>query len=240
LKFSKNYGPASFTLLFLDEKTEKYKLDKSLAKSFKFLWQYKGNEAPTKFAVEKFEFDPENDACTHEARVVLKGIEPNGIFTSKPLKGRVDATLHDAKIKETKQAVQIVTNYLKNKGFKSTAITAILTNMTVSAISLKPNEKDSLVVQVDFEWNKKFISMLTILTPTQGNQYTLGFSEIHTSEMETESVHISFGGNIDMGDGEGDVILLNRNRWENGELILLSRPKNATSWQEEYSLHQGC
>lgn len=238
--YSKETGVSGFTLLFEDKKTEKYKLDKSLAKKFKSLWQYKGNEAPVKFAVEKFEFDPENDACTHEAKVVLKGIEPQGFFTSKPLKGRDGSKLHEATAKDKKRAEQMVTDFLKRDGYKSSAIAAILEKMTVSAVSLRAKENDSLIVQTDFEWRKKFISMLVILTPASDNQLIASFSEIHTSEMETESVNIRFSENIDLGDGQGDHILLERNRWENGKYILLLRPNNENAWKEEYSLNKGC
>lgn len=238
--FSKETGFSNFTLLYQDPKTEEYKLDKALAKSFKFLWQYTESKTLMKFAIEKFEFNSENDACTHEAKVILKGIEQQGFYTSKPLKKRVDSTPHEATKKEKSLATKLIADYLRRDEYKASAIDAIIKNMDVSAVNLRAHEKNSLIVQANFEWHKKFISMLVILTPGADKQLAASFSEIHTAEMETEAIHIRFNGNIDMGDGQGEYIFLERDRWENAVLILLSRPNNTNQWKEELSFNEGC
>ena len=240
--FSKEAGFSKFSLRSKDPKTEKYKLNKALAKTIKFLWQYKENETPVKFSVEKFEFDPENDDCEQEAKVVLKGIEPNGFFTSKPLKRRVGSTLHEATGKENKNAARLVGEYLRSDGYKASAIAAILASINVSAVNLGPNERDSLIVQANLDLHKKSISMLAIITPGEDKQLEISFAEIYSSaiEAETEAVHIDFRDNIDMGDGKGDRILLELSHWENVDFILLSRPNNRKVWKKEISFNRGC
>lgn len=238
--FSKETGFTSFSLLYQDPKTEKYKLDKALAKSIKFLWPYTESKATMKFAVEKFEFDPENDACTHEAKVILKNKEPEGFYTSKPLIKRAGATRHDATEQENKLATKLVADYLRRDGYKASTIAAILEGMNVSAVSLKANEKDSLIAQIDFTLHKKFISMLIILTPNANKQLEISFSEIYSSEAESDSTHISFIENINTGDGEGDHIVIERLHWENSDYTLLSRPNKKNEWKEELSINRGC
>lgn len=238
--FSKETGFSNFTLLYQDPKTEKYKVDKALAKKIKFLWQYTESKPPMKFAVEKFEFDPENDDCTHEAKAVLKGIAPQGVYTSLPLKKRAGASPHAATEAENKLAAKLVMDYLKRDGYKASTIAAIIEHLQISAVNLKAGEKDSLIVKADFEWHKKFISMLVLVTPNAAKQLELSFAETYASEMETESTHISFSENIDLGDGDGDRILIERSHWENVDYSILARPNKKNEWKEQLSFNRGC